>query len=82
MKYFMKRFNYKNIEAFVFRLWTREVSEEKISEKRKGNFKVDGRFMQKKTWMGFICRNPKKEYWQDWSIILFLMKNRIQKQSS
>ncbi|MFC3757973.1 FecR family protein [Chryseobacterium tructae] len=29
----MKRFNYKNIEAFVFRLWTREVSEEKISEK-------------------------------------------------
>lgn len=35
MKYFMKRFNYKNIEAFVFRLWTREVSEEKISEKEK-----------------------------------------------
>lgn len=33
MKYFMKRFNYKNIEAFVFRLWTREISEEKISEK-------------------------------------------------
>lgn len=31
----MKRFNYKNIEAFVFRLWTREVSEEKISEKEK-----------------------------------------------
>ncbi|QUY58049.1 FecR domain-containing protein [Chryseobacterium arthrosphaerae] len=33
MKYFMKRFTYKNIEAFVFRLWTREVSGEKISEK-------------------------------------------------
>ncbi len=35
MKYFMKRFNYKNIEAFVFRLWSREVLEEKISEKEK-----------------------------------------------
>lgn len=33
MKYCMKRFNYKNIEAFVFRLWTREISKEKISEK-------------------------------------------------
>lgn len=33
MKYFMKRFNYKNIEAFVFSLWTREVSENNISEK-------------------------------------------------
>jgi hypothetical protein len=31
----MKSFNYKNIEAFVFRLWAREVSEEKISEKEK-----------------------------------------------
>ncbi|WP_246008634.1 FecR family protein [Chryseobacterium lactis] len=29
----MKRLTYKNIEAFVFRLWTREVSGEKISEK-------------------------------------------------
>lgn len=29
----MKHFNYKNIEAFVFRLWAREVSGEKISEK-------------------------------------------------
>lgn len=35
MKYFMKHINYKNIEAFVFRLWTREVSEEKISEKER-----------------------------------------------
>lgn len=35
MKDFMKGFNYKNIEAFVFRLWTREVSEEIISEKEK-----------------------------------------------
>ncbi|HCN47525.1 MAG TPA: histidine kinase [Chryseobacterium sp.] len=33
MKYFMKSFNYKNIEAFVFRLWAREVSGEKMSEK-------------------------------------------------
>jgi len=33
MNYFMKRFRYKNIEAFVFRLWAREVSEEKISDK-------------------------------------------------
>ncbi len=33
MKYFMRRFNYKNIEAFVFKLWTREVSGEKTSEK-------------------------------------------------
>lgn len=33
MKYFMKRFNYKNIEAFVFKLWEREVSGERISEK-------------------------------------------------
>lgn len=29
----MKRLHYKNIEAFVFRLWTREVSEANISEK-------------------------------------------------
>ncbi len=35
MKYFMKRFNYNNIEAFVFKLWIREVSEEKISDKEK-----------------------------------------------
>lgn len=33
MKYFMKNLNYKNIEAFVFKLWTREISGEKISEK-------------------------------------------------
>ncbi len=34
MKDFMKnRLTYKNIEAFVFRLWEREVSEEPISEK-------------------------------------------------
>ncbi|MCJ7935689.1 MAG: FecR family protein [Chryseobacterium sp.] len=31
----MKRLPHKNIEAFVFRLWTREVSGEKISEKEK-----------------------------------------------
>lgn len=31
----MRRFNYKDIEAFVFKLWTREVSGEKISEKEK-----------------------------------------------
>jgi len=36
MKDFMKnRLIYKNIEAFVFRLWEREVSEEPISEKEK-----------------------------------------------
>lgn len=36
MKDFMKnRLTYKNIEAFVFRLWEREVSEESISEKEK-----------------------------------------------
>ncbi|MCW3162741.1 FecR family protein [Chryseobacterium oryctis] len=29
----MKNFKYKNIQSFVFRLWQREVSEEKISEK-------------------------------------------------
>ncbi|SEW26200.1 FecR family protein [Chryseobacterium wanjuense] len=29
----MKNLKYKDIEAFVFRLWQREVSEEKISEK-------------------------------------------------
>lgn len=33
MKYFMKNLTYKNIEAFVFRLWAREISGEKISEK-------------------------------------------------
>ncbi|WP_276875267.1 FecR family protein [Chryseobacterium joostei] len=31
----MKHFNYKNIEDFVFRLWTREVSGEATSEKEK-----------------------------------------------
>ncbi|WP_228422271.1 FecR family protein [Chryseobacterium aurantiacum] len=31
----MKHFNYKNIEAFVFKLWAREVSGENISEKEK-----------------------------------------------
>lgn len=36
MKDFMKnRLTYKNIEAFVFRLWEREVSEDPISEKEK-----------------------------------------------
>lgn len=29
----MKNLSYKNIEAFVFRLWEREITEEKISEK-------------------------------------------------
>lgn len=29
----MKKINYKNIEVFVFKLWEREVSEEKVSEK-------------------------------------------------
>lgn len=33
MKYFMKSPKYKNTAAFVFKLWTREVSDEKISEK-------------------------------------------------
>ncbi|KFF17871.1 histidine kinase [Chryseobacterium sp. JM1] len=33
MKYFMKSQKYKNTAAFVFKLWQREVSEEKISEK-------------------------------------------------
>lgn len=33
MKYFMKSPKYKNTAAFVFKLWMREVSEEKISEK-------------------------------------------------
>ncbi|HBV16145.1 MAG TPA: histidine kinase [Chryseobacterium carnipullorum] len=33
MKYFMKSQPYKNTAAFVFKLWQREVSEEKISEK-------------------------------------------------
>ncbi|NML69024.1 FecR family protein [Chryseobacterium sp. RP-3-3] len=33
MKYFMKSQQYKNTAAFVFKLWQREVSEEKISEK-------------------------------------------------
>lgn len=36
MKDFMKKHvTYKNIEAFVFRLWEREVSEDTISEKEK-----------------------------------------------
>ncbi|KFE97609.1 histidine kinase [Chryseobacterium luteum] len=33
MKYFMKNQKYRNTEAFVFKLWQREVSGEKISEK-------------------------------------------------
>ncbi len=33
MNHFMKRFKYKDIEAFVFRLWAREVSGQKITRK-------------------------------------------------
>lgn len=33
MKYFMKSSKYKNTEAFVFKLWKREVTEQKISGK-------------------------------------------------
>ncbi|KFF74839.1 histidine kinase [Chryseobacterium sp. P1-3] len=35
----MKRLNNKNIKTFVFRLWEREVSEDKISEKEKETLK-------------------------------------------
>ncbi len=73
MKYFMKRFNYKNIEAFVFRLWTREVSEEKISEKEKEILKR-WKIHAEKDLDEADLQESKKEFWQDWSIILFLMK--------
>jgi transmembrane sensor len=33
MKYFMKSSKYKNTEAFVFKLWKREVTEQKVSKK-------------------------------------------------
>ncbi|WP_232815555.1 hypothetical protein [Chryseobacterium capnotolerans] len=69
----MKRFNYKNIEAFVFRLWTREISKEKISEKEDELLN---------TWRSHAEKNldethmqeSKKESWPVWSIILLLMK--------